>query len=164
MLGLLYIYVICSYFSLFFQLSRGTLSKKLATQAVSGQSGEVFNRSYGGMKRYKNFGILGAITLIPSKPLYQNQQYVVPRISVLIERLCMFGQIHGRLSPISCTIIIIIIIYLLVFKKGRINNSLKCYLCIIFKGNRVNTKGKLKYFVGVSLRVGRLWFALQGTE
>ena len=118
------------------------------------------------MKRYKNFGILGAITLIPSKSLYQNQQYVVPRISVLIERLCMFGQIHGRLSPISCIIIIIIIIiiYLLVFKKGRINNSLKCYLCIIFKGNRVNTKGKLKYFVGVSLRVGRLWFALQGTE
>ena len=97
------------------------------------------------MKRYKNFGILGAITLIPSKSLYQNQQYVVPRISVLIERLCMFGQIHGRLSPISCIIIIIIIIiiYLLVFKKGRINNSLKCYLCIIFKGNR---EGEIEIF------------------
>ena len=131
---------------------------------------------------YKNFGILEAITLIPSKALYQNQQYVAPRISVLIKRLCMFGKIHGRFSPISCIyyyyyflkvkndhlhlhfhlqpqfkkelfhilhiiiiIIIIIIICLLVFKKGRINNSLKCYLCIIFKGNRVNTK--LKYIL-----------------
>ena len=119
-------------------------------QAISGHSGEVFNRSCGGMKRYKNFGILGAITLISSKSLYQNQQYVVPRISVLIERLCMFGQIYGRFSPISCIIIIIIIIiiiYLLVFKKGRINNSLKCYLRIIFKGNRVKTKEKLKYIL-----------------
>ena len=50
-------------------------------------------------------------------------------------------------------LVFIIIIYLLVFKKGRINNSLKCYLCIILKGNRVNTKEKLKYILQAYLYV-----------
>ena len=54
----------------------------------------------------------------------------------------MFGQIHGRFSPIYCIIIIIIIIviiiiiiiiiYLLVFKKGRI--IFKMLFVHIFQG------------------------------
>ena len=65
------------------------------------------------MKRYKNFGILRAITLIPSKSLYQNQQYVVPRISVLIERLRCLEKFMADFHQYLVLLLLLLLLLLL---------------------------------------------------
>ena len=59
-------------FFLFFQFFPQTRAEMLTIQTISGKSGKFSNRLWGHDWKFES--------LIPSKALYQNQHYVIPRI------------------------------------------------------------------------------------
>ena len=115
---------------LFFSFSNffDKLARKSLLSRLSRDSLVSFPTDCGGM--IENFGTRGAISLIPSKALYQNQHYVIPRIFGLnVIHICTNSE-PIFMPDFLFIIIIIIIICRLIYQ-----------------------------FVGLSLFVGRLWFA-----
>ena len=113
---------------LFFSFSNffDKLARKSLLSRLSRDSLVSFPTDCGGM--IENFGTRGAISLIPSKALYQNQHYVIPRIFGLnVIHICTNS---GPIFMPDFLFFIIIIICRLIYQ-----------------------------FVGLSLFVGRSWFA-----